>query len=320
MITRRRFVRTAAGAASAAVGLSSIHGVSAQPSSLGQITLDALLISYFSAAIGSTGIPLWSLSGSYANTIRIKEEDPPEVTLRARPDPDDRFIFAGHQIEQIRSGELNNGMIMRHKGFSGTKFGFGREEDVHTREDTVFFSIFRPRLEITGNPQKPRFRFIGDETGNGGALFPVSLRELQDPSFGFIRQSTSDSWKQIYVTDPALLTGPRFRLKATTDLVSAGTGIPFNLREKGDSQFSSARTAVTSSTVVAQTGFTDEELTRRFAVGNRIKITHTSLQEIEAPDAVRMEVTISRAERGVTNIYRDRVFKTFVIVDAGEET
>ncbi|HWC75957.1 MAG TPA: twin-arginine translocation signal domain-containing protein, partial [Blastocatellia bacterium] len=152
LISRRRFFQTAAaGAAGAALGLNSVRQVSAQDESLGQITLDALLISYFSASIGSTGIPLWSLSGRYSNTIRIRVQESPELVLKPKPTADDSFIFAGHEIELSRSRGLKNGLIMRHKGFADTKFGFGRDEDVHTREDTVFFSIFRPRIELVGN-------------------------------------------------------------------------------------------------------------------------------------------------------------------------
>jgi hypothetical protein len=317
-VSRRRFWQAAAaGVGGAVIGLGGTGEVSAQETGVGQITLDALLISYFSAAVGSTGTPLWTFKGAYANTVRLRVKELPDLVLKPKPDPSDKIIFAGHAIEQIKSDHLKNGMVMRHKGFSGTSYGFGREEDLHTREDTTFFCILRPRLEITGNQNKVSFRFIGDETGNGGALFPSPVSELQsDNGLRLLSQETIDSWLRLYVTDRQELVKPRFKLKATTGFVSAGVGIPFDLTGDGDNEFSSSRTAVTTARIVAQAGFTSESLSQAFAVGNDLEITHSSLQEIEGDDVVRMRTTVSRATGGKNDIYWDSVFKTFVIVDA----
>ena len=318
-ISRRRFFRTAAaGATGAAIGLSGLREVSAKNEVLGQVTLDALLISYFTASIGSTGIPLWSLGGNYANTVRLRVEEAPDLVLKPQPDPNQKIIFAGHAIEQIKSGQLKNGMIMRHKGFSGETFGFGLREIVHTREDTTFFVIFRPRLEITGSPRKPRFRFVGDpNTGEGGALFPSAVRELQGTDIQrYFSRETIDSWLRIYLSDPKDLVKPRFKLRASTGSVSAGISVPFQLTGEGDTEFSSAKTEVTTARIVSQTGFTSDGLKETFAVGNHLQITHSSLQEIEVDDVVSMEATITRGTGGQTDIYWDSVFKTFVIVDA----
>ena len=319
-ISRRRFVQTAAaGGAGAALGLSSLSEVSAKEEVFGQVTLDAIPISYFTASIGSTGIPLWSLKGAYANTVRLRIAEFPELVLKPQPDPEDKIIFAGHAIEEFKSSQLKNGMIMRHKGFSGETFGFGFREVVHKREDTTFFAIFRPRLEITGTTKKPRFRFVGDtNSSNGGALFPTAVSEMQGKNIEtYISRETLDSWLAQHVTDPKELVKPRFKLRASTGSVSPGVEMPFELTGDGDTEFSPEKTAVTKSKIIAQTGFTSAALKDAFAVGNHLEVTHSSLQEVEAEDVVRMQVTISRATGGKTDIYWDGVFKTFVIIDAG---
>jgi hypothetical protein len=318
-ISRRRFCQTAAACVGgAAVGFGGTSEVSAQSKGAGQITLDALLVSYFSAAIGSTGTPLWTFKGAYANTVRLKLEELPDLVLKPRVDPDDKIIYAGHAIEQIKSEQLKNGMVMRHKGFTGTSYGFGNEDVVHSREDTTFFSIWRPRLEIRGNQNKVSYRFIGDDTVSGGAIFPRPVSELQNQaSMRMLSQETVDSWLRLYTTDPDELVKPRFKLKASTGSVSAGVGIPFDLSGNGDKEFSPSETVVTTARIVAQNDFTSDSLSQMFAVGNHIQITHTALQEVEGDDVVRMRATISRGTGGTNDIYWDSVFKTFVIVDSG---
>jgi hypothetical protein len=318
-ISRRRFFRTAAaGVGGAAIGVGAAGELSAQSRSVGQITLDALLISYFSAAVGSTGRPLWTFSGAYSHTLRLRLEEIPDLVFKPKPDPSDKIIFAGHAIEQAKSNQLKRGMVMRHKGFSGTTYGFGNEQDVHRQEDTTFFSILRPRLEITGNQNKVSFRFIGDESGNGGVIFPRPVSVLQsEEGPRFLSQETIDSWLRLYFINREELVKPRFKLKATTDFVSAGVGIPFDLSGTGDREFSASKTAVTTAKIVAQSGFESDSLRQAFAVGNHLEVTHTSLQEVDGDDVLRMRATISRATPGVTDIYWDSVFKTFVIVDSG---
>jgi hypothetical protein len=318
-ISRRRFFRSAAaGVGGAAVTLSGIEAPSAQSRSVGRITLDALLISYFSASVGSTGRPLWTFSGAYANTLRFKVEEFPDLALKPKPDPTDKIVFAGHAIEQIKSEQLKNGLVMRHKGFSHTSYAFGNENVVHTSEDTTFFSILRPRLEIIGNQNKASFRFVEDDNGTGGSLFPQTVSNLQgQPELRLLSRETADSWLRVYVTDPEELVKPRFKLKATTGSISAGASTDFDLTGDGDKEFSASETAVTSAKIIAQSGFSSDALRQAFAVGNHLQITHSSLQEVEGEEVVRMRTTISRAVRGTNDIYWDSVFKTFVIVDSG---
>lgn len=317
-ISRRDFCRAAAGAAGAAVAFGGAKEVLAQNSEQGEITLDALLISYFSASVGGTDVPRWMLKGNYANTIRLNVVEAPDLVLKPKPGGRGRKIFAGHKIEQFRSSQVKNGLVMRHQGFNNWTFGFGVEGVAHTHEDTVFFSIFRPRLQITGTPNKVRFRFTGDDTGNGGALFPASVGGLRaGEERDYLSQETIDSWLALYVTDRAALVGPRFQLKTDTGVVGPGVGIPIRVAEDGDRQFSAAKTATTTARIIAQSGFTSDALKQAFAVGNHLEITHASVQEVEEENTVRMETTITRATGGVSEIYWDSLFKTFLIVDAG---
>src|SRR6185295_503938 len=147
-------------------------------------------------------------------------------------------------------------------------------------------------------------------TGGGGALFPSAVSELQGTDIlRYFSRETIDSWLRIYLSDPKELVKPRFKLRASTGSVSAGVSVPFELTGEGDTEFSSAKTEVTTAKIVAQTGFTSDELKETFAVGHHLQITHSSLQEIEAEDVVKMEATISRGAGGQTDIYWDSVFK-----------
>ena len=159
-------------------------------------------------------------------------------------------------------------------------------------------------MEITGSAKKPRFRFIGDQTGSGGAPFPSAVGELEgNDILRYLSRETIDSWLRNYFSDPKDLVKTRFKLRASTGSVSAGVNVPFELTGDGDREFSSTKTAVTTAKIIAQSGFTSDALKQAFAVGNHLEITHSSLQEVEAEDVVNMKVTIARAAGGQTDIY-----------------
>lgn len=313
VISRRSFLQSAyAGAAAMAVGFGSAE--EAQAKLRGLITLDAILITYFSASVGGTDTPTWALKGAYSNTLRLSLAALPEVVLKPKMSAVNRTVFAGHRIEQARSEEVADAIILRHKGLGGTSFGFGTFGVPATSEDTRFFCITRPQLQIIVSSASIFFQLRGGE-----AIYSPSVKELKegDP-FGLIGPETAASWLPLYVTDKAALVEPRFELKKSTGQVSAGVEIPVNLSENGDKRFLSQKTAITTAGIVEQSGFSPADpLTELFAVGNRLNITHTAIQEVKGKKVVRMETAITRAATGETKVYWDSLFKTFVIIDAG---
>lgn len=317
--SRRNFL---CGAATAASGLALTLGgadkVFAANKESGEIVLDAILVTYFGASVGATDVPVWSLKGEYSHTLGLKLVEFPDVKLSPRITQPDNRIIAGHGVWQTRSSQMSRGLVMQHRGFGNSTFSIGAEGAAHTHDDSVFFCIFRPRLRITAASNSLRFAFTdGENQQSGGAMMFPAITELKSGSlFDLISEATINSWLPHYVSDREALVKPRFKLKHETGSVSSGVGIPINLTADGDREFSRAKTATSMSRIIAQTGFESEELKQMFAVGNHLEITHTSVQEVEAGNVVRMRTTLTRATGGGNQIYWDSLFKTFVVIDA----
>lgn len=318
-ISRRGFLQNATAAASClALTLGGTERIFAANREIGEVRLDAMLVTYFSASAGGTDVPSWSLKGEYSQTIRLKLMEFPDAKLSPKITQQDNRILAGHRIWQTPSSQVSRGLVMQHKGFDDTTFGFGREGDAHTSDDTIFFSILRPKLRITATAKKLRFAFTDEPSMNGGgALIFPRVDELRNGTLeNLISKETADSWLPNYITSRDALVKPRFKLRQETGSVSAGIQIPVKLTADGDAQFSAERTATTTSRIIEQTGFQSQELKDMFAVGNHLEITHSSVQEIETDKVVRMETDLTRAVPGQSEIYWDSLFKTFLIIDA----
>lgn len=318
LTSRRNFLRNAATTASGlALTAGGADRVLAGNKEQGEIVLDALLVTYFSASAGGTDVPKWSLKGDYSNTISLKLAEFPDVRFTPQVTQQDNRILAGHRVWQSRSEQVSDGLVMQHKGFNNFTFSVGQEGVAHTNEDAFFFVIFRPKLRVTASSKGMRFAFTdGENQNSGGAImFPV-ISELKDGSLlDLISQESTDSWLANYVTDRESLVKPRFKLRRETGSISAGIEIPINLTADGDRQFSAAKTATSTARIIQQTGFQSEDLKQMFAAGNHLEITHTSVQEIEADNVVRMNTNLTRATGGSNEIYWDSLFKTFLIID-----
>ena len=308
--SRRHFIRGAGiGAAAALVGLGGSRSVLAGSPERALITLDALMITYFSATLGAAGSSLWRLNGKYANTIRLRAVEDPSVTLKGRVPEGEERVFLGHSVRQTRSSAVKNGISIRHRAFDGLSIGLG-SNGPSTSNDTKIYGLLKPRLLVEGNARKLRFRFMDAESE---FLLGVGLLREGDQ---LIDRDTIDSWLSNYVTEPARLTEPRFKFEASTGLTSAGVEHKFDVSETGDKDFSEARTAITTSRIIGQTGFTSAVLQRAFGVGSKIEITHAAVQEFPKAELIAMQTTLARTSAGVNDIYWDRVFKNFVVVDA----
>ncbi|MCI0488221.1 MAG: hypothetical protein L0229_16660 [Blastocatellia bacterium] len=309
-IPRRKFIRnTAIGLAGATLGLRGTGASVAADKESGVITLDAILITYFTATIGAIGFSTWHPSRLYANTYRLNLVENPDLKLKGRVPGGEENLFIGHAASQTKSTTVSRGVTLRHRGFAGVSYGQGTGGGPAVAGHTQFYGMLRPRISIRGNSRKIQFRFLDAEAE---FFFPVD--NLTQGAFG-ISPETSSSWLQHYVTDASALTEPRFKLKASTGLISAGISTDFVVKESGDSDFSEELTAVTSARIIEQTGFASTELAQAFAVGNHIEVTHTSVQEFPANRIIKMETRLERVALGENRIYWDRAFKNFLIVD-----
>jgi hypothetical protein len=311
--SRRDFIRNAAvGAAGAALAFSNADGVMAASKESGIITLDAILVTYMSATIGANGSSTWRFNNNYANTLRIGSVENPNLSFKAKVPAREEKVFVGHNARQTESAAVDGAITLRHSGFSGWTVGFGTSGGPATPDQTVFFGMRKPRIYLQGNSKKLKFRLIDAESE-----FTLLVDDLRNNSFG-ISQETVSSWLRHYITDKAGLTGPRFKFKTSTGIISPDAEVTLNVSEDGDAGFSEARTAVVTARIIDQMGFSSDSLKQTFAVGNHLEITHASVQEFPTDDVVIMETKLERVLAGASEIYWDRVFKNFVIIDAGQ--
>jgi hypothetical protein len=311
-VSRRVFIRGAAiGATGAAFALHKSGDVIAASKESGIITLDAILFTYMSATIGAVGGSTWTLNSQYANTLRIASVENPNLSFKAQVPAAEEKVFVGHNARQTESSMVSGGITLRHSGFGGVSVGHGTNGGPASPNDTRFYGMLKPRLYVKGNSKKLKFRFVDAQ-----AEFSFSISNLREDVFG-ISQETTDSWLRHYITDKAELKSPRFKLKATTGLIGAGPERVLTVSEQGDAGFSESRTAVVTARIIDRTNFTSDALEQSFAIGNHIEITHTSVQEFPADDVIKMETKLERVTPGANEIYWDRVFKNFLIIDAG---
>lgn len=310
-VSRRSFIRNAAVAtAGATLALGGAKTAWAKNKEEGEITLDAILITYFSSTLGAIGSSLWVIEGTYSTSLRLSAHDNPDLSLRPKIVGNQAGVFLGQQVRQKASAQFNRAIMLRHRGFTGTSISFSSNGPA-TREDTQFYGILRPRLAIFGDQNGLKYRFIEAESV---ILFPIrNFAQIES----LVSRETMDSWLAQYKTDKAEMLEPRFKFKATTEMPDAHNGLILILSESGDRVFSEAKTATTTARIIKQSGFDSEEIKQTFAVGNLIDITHSSVQETEARDIINMQTSLVRNVPGVSEIYWDEVFKNFVTIDAG---
>jgi hypothetical protein len=169
-VSRRSFIRNAAVAtAGATLALGGAKTAWAKNSEVGEITLDAILITYFSATLGAIGSSSWSLEGTYSTSLRLSAHDNPDLSLRPKILGNQAGVFLGHQARQKASAQFNRAVMLRHRGFTGTSIGFSSNGPA-TREETQFYGILRPRLAIFGDQNGLKYRFVEAESN---FLFPI---------------------------------------------------------------------------------------------------------------------------------------------------
>ena len=295
--SRRSFIRNAAaGVAGAAVGLSSANRVLGAIKDSGEVTLDGLLITYFSAPLGTDGSASYTFLTPYSTTLGFRSLAAPDLTLIASVSDGDQRINPRSAVAQAESRKVDNAIKLFPRPEEETSFT-SITPSPGLPQNTVFYGLFKPVLGFTGNGRKAEFRFVDAEASftflaNSGAR-------------SFLSEDTAASMIRQYVSDPAALTPPRF----IPALTSSGDISVTQVAERGAPR---DIISVAAAKIIEQTGFTSEVLKQAFAVGTNLEITYYSAQESKGR-ILKLETDLKGASR-VTRVFWDRVFKTFVIV------
>lgn len=292
-VSRRTFVRRLGiGAAGSALSLSAGRLV---PAALAQsqqekgfITLDGILVTYFSVPPGEPESTSWTLLKKYSTTFTLKSAENPEIAFKASVGPGQESF--GSRGSQMNSSLVNNAISL---------FPGGGDPLSTTTFDPVFYVLINPRLFIKGTADRLRFRI--EDMSHQFTLYASDLR------FGnMLSADTATSMGRQYITDPALLVGPRFALHETTD-------VPQLISLPGNVAAGPALTATVTSKIVRSEGFQSDIVKQALAVGADLEITYYSVQEIHAQQILTMRTMFDSASPVVSRIYEDRLFKTFVV-------
>lgn len=299
-VTRRSFVRSfALGAAAGPLLLGSSKAVFGNSRESGEVVLDGLLITYFSAPVGSPTPSRWTFEKRYATTMRItKVIEFPDATFRANVPEDEERVIPFSGIKQILSRRTAStiSLLPRPSKSDLATYGtpaFGRPED------TVFFGVSRPVLLVTRSARSFRYRLVSAD-----GTFSLSSTDL-----GFSPESV-ESWKALYTPNRSALVAPRYDLFLTA---SGGSQV-FTAVERGTNIDAEELTATASARILSSDGFVSSEIRDLFGPGNHLEIAYSSIPEFTGR-LMTVDVTLQREAGGVNSFYWDRVMKTFVIAD-----
>lgn len=293
----------------------------ATPAESAQVTLDALLITYVGAPIGSKDTSSYTITRDYSSTLRLSSELSRGITLTAGVkktfstgmDSKGEFTVGGSvTFMQSDSTQVTDGITIRRT----------TQQQITTQApgeagNTVFIGIRRPQIKFEGDNKKLFFRFL-----KALDSFAVTASDLQTkPGIrGLFRPETIAEFLKQYVplTDPtgATLVKPRFKPKLSI-LLSANVRDVFSFTLARGSSFSEQKKSVTSISITESIGFKDKGLERTFSAGQKIEITQTSVQEMATNRILSVSTTLNRSTEGVSKVFLDKVYKTFVIIDAG---
>src|ERR1700754_568275 len=141
-LTRRRFIRRASiGAAGAALALRGSGNAFAAGKDSGHITLDALLITYFSPALGTDGTVQFTFRPNYTMTVGLRAVNNPDIALRARVAPADEGV--GQGVWQAASQRVAGALTIQPHAPTNESFGITTRPP-NLPENTAFYGLFRP--------------------------------------------------------------------------------------------------------------------------------------------------------------------------------
>ena len=299
-ISRRRFIRSAAfGTLGTALAIGA-EDVLAGSKESGEVVLDALMITYFSAPLGTMSSAFWTIETSYTASLRLGAVERPDLSFKGRVGEDEERVLRNTFIKQMQSTQVKNAVTLLPRPSQNESFTSGTPAP-GIPEHTVFYGMLKPRLQLVGTPNKLKFWFLEAEGD-----FTLTASGVQSGALE-ISADTALSWLQQYVIDRAALVAPRFVLATT---VSGGE---FSITKSADDPSPDSLTAVTTARIIEQTGFKSDEVKQALAVGRNLQITYSSSEELPGK-LLTMNSPLERVSPGVNEVYWDRVFKTFVIV------
>ncbi|HSO76471.1 MAG TPA: hypothetical protein VLU47_16685 [Blastocatellia bacterium] len=298
-MSRRSFIRNAAiGGTGAALMPGGSKNASAAAKDSGEVTLDALLISYVSPPLGTVGTSLWTPLTPYTTTLTVRSLANQDISLRARVAPDQESINGRAVVAQTQSERIEGAITVFTRPRQNESFST-ETAPPGLPENAVFFGLHRPILKFKGNGRKSQFRLVDAE-----ASFTLVAKGIRD----FFTEDTANSILRQYVNDAGALIEPRFVLRETTD------GGRISITQVAERRAPQNITATVTARIIEQVGFESDILKQAFAVGSNLEITYYSAAETRG-EILQMESNLERSSPGLNSIYWDRVFKTFVITD-----
>ena len=267
-----------------------VTGAETTDAELGEITLDGLMLTYFSIPHGFANSTFtFGKNFSTAFTLRLPQSPGTSLTgmvPAGRPFSD--------SLSQHTSSWVKDAIALRSlsEGSAAEKTEtFSRQE---ASDPLQIYGLKNPKLQFSGSPDRLMFCFsdMGKRSFNLG-------REVSS--------ETAASMYSQYVTDPAQLFPPRFYW---LDILGSDGDTSFDFALPSRLMVRNGITAAATARITDQTGFHSQRLIEAFAPGNEVEITYHSAQEY--PSTSLMELQTAPAN-GDARIYIDRVFKTYVM-------
>lgn len=287
-------------------------------SDMGQITLDGLLITYLGAPLGCAGSSTYTLSKNHASTTRVSVTDGSGIQITSGVSGGVKVgggsVSFGNTATytQSASTQVTNGIVLQRTTSEQTP-----TPAPGVIGNTVFLGLYRPTFEIAGPPSGAVFKLLK-------ADLEFVLREstlVDDRSAGALfKPSTTQSFLDQYlpIKDPTgtNLVKPRFKLKFAV-LLDAGINQIFTFSKGTTASSSITNTTATSASIVASSGFSLGIFRSSFSIGKTLSVQNVQSYETSTTKIVSLSTALNRTARGISAVYFDRIFKTFVVVDQG---
>lgn len=318
-ISRRGFLRNAAlgtAAAGAAFALGGVGEALAQTEDSGDVTVDGVMLTYVASPVGSIGSSTWTIAKSHANTMTVVGTQNRGISISSDINVGitDTFSVGGSTtFRQNSSTTLSNGITLRRSS----------TQSITTPApgavgNTVILGLRSPQMHFRGNTSALRFKFL-----SALEQFAITVSDFQNNATvrSLFSVNTINSFLAQYplVNDPAgtTLIKPRFKLRLS-QLLSAGVTDVFTFTKATGSSYSTSKTSTISVEIKQSTGFNIFSIVKvMLSVGQTLEFTQTSVQEFTTDVMITLATTLNRTSLGVSKVFWDRVWKTFVIQDKG---
>jgi hypothetical protein len=192
-ISRRRFIWSAAfGTLGTALAIGA-KDVLAGAKESGEIVLDALMITYFSAPLGTTSSAYWTIETAYSTSLRLGVVERPDLLFKGRVLEDEQIVLSNTSIQQTQSTHVKNAVTLLPRPSQNESFTTGTPAP-GIPEHTVFFGMLKPRLQLVGTPNKLKFWFLeaqGDFTITASAVKSGGMEINADTAL-FMAQTVRD--------------------------------------------------------------------------------------------------------------------------------